>query len=208
MRFGLPRNDAFFDGSLKKIRFSNNDYKHVILYLPTHRNQGKIQIQVKELFDFEKLNEFLTKNKILFVIKKHFYHNNERTNLTGYQNIIDLTGQNYDTQELLYNSDILVTDYSGCYMDYLLLNRPIIFYSYELVDYLKNDREMYYKYEDIAPGDISRNFEELYNTLKQGVEGGFAVSRNHPRVKNMFFAKENHRIVSEYYYRFMKIHSN
>lgn len=206
LQYGLPRNDAFFDGSLKKLRLSEVDYKYVISYLPTHRNVGKTPIPIEKLFDLRKLDTFCRENDILFVIKKHFYHNSEKTDLTGYTNIVDLTGQSYDTQELMFNSDVLITDYSSCYIDYLLLNRPIVFYSYDLEDYLKNDREMYYDYEDVAPGDICTDFNQLFKALNQITEGNFAISANQERVRDMFFAKENQGVVSEQYYQFMKTH--
>ncbi len=206
LQYGLPRNDAFFDGSLKKLRLSEVDYKYVISYLPTHRNVGKTPIPIEKLFDLRKLDTFCRENDILFVIKKHFYHNSEKTDLTGYTNIVDLTGQSYDTQELMFNSVVLITDYSSCYIDYLLLNRPIVFYSYDLEDYLKNDREMYYDYEDVAPGDICTDFNQLFKALNQITEGNFAISANQERVRDMFFAKENQGVVSEQYYQFMKTH--
>ena len=206
LQYGLPRNDAFFDGSLNKLQLSEVDYKYVILYLPTHRNVGKTPIPIEMLFDLGKLDTFCRENDILFVIKKHFYHNGEKTDLSGYTNIVDLTGQSFDTQELMYNSDVLITDYSSCYIDYLLLNRPIVFYSYDLEDYLKNDREMYYKYEDVAPGDICTDFDQLIEALKQITESVFTISSNQERVRDMFFSKENQGVVSEQYYQFMKIH--
>lgn len=204
--YGLPRNDAFFNGSLKTRRYSEVEYKHVISYLPTHRNNGKTPVSIEKLFDLNKLDRFCRENGILFVIKKHFYHNCEKTNLAGYTNIVDLTGQSDDTQELLYNSDALITDYSSCYIDYLLLNRPIVFYAYDLEDYLKNDREMYYRYEDVAPGEICNDFGQLYTALNQVTAGNFAITARQEKVRDLFFAKENQGIVSGQYYEFMKTH--
>ena len=206
LQYGLPRNDAFFDGSLKKIKLSNINYKYVISYLPTHRNVGKTPIQIDQLFNLKELDDFCKKREIIFVIKKHFYHNSEVTDLMGYTNIIDLTGQNYDTQELMYTSDVLITDYSSCYIDYLLLNRPIVFYAYDLEDYQKNDREMYYRYADVAPGEISTTFEQLLQALKQIVRDEFVISPKQERVRDLFFAQENQGIVSDHYYQFMKNH--
>ena len=206
LQYGLPRNDAFFDGSLKKVKYSDIEYRFVISYLPTHRNSGKTPIQIEKLLDLEKLDGFCQENGILFVIKKHFYHNQEKTDLSAYRNILDLTGQSLDTQELMYNSDVLITDYSSCYIDYLLLNRPIVFFSYDLEDYLKKDREMYYRYEDVAPGDICSDYNRLHEVLKKTVESAFVISEKQESIRDLFFAKENQGIVSEYYYRFMKTH--
>lgn len=66
-----------------------------------------------------------------------------------------------DVQELLAISDILITDYSSCYFDFLLLNRPVTFYAYDLEDYRSNDRGFYYDYEAITAGPIVRDVNHL-----------------------------------------------
>ena len=55
----------------------------------------------------------------------------------------------FDLYELLAASDLLVTDYSSVFFDYELLNKPIIIYPYDLLDYTSNDRGFYFKYEFI-----------------------------------------------------------
>ena len=204
LQFGLPRNDGFFDGSLSKKKYSDIPYSKLIAYMPTHRNTGKTKIDIESLFDLEKLNQFCVEKDILFVIKKHFYHNAEVTDVSDFSNIIDLTGQQVDTQELLYNTDILISDYSGVFIDYILLDRPILFYAYDYDHYLANDRNLYFKYEDTAPGFIVSNFDEFYGRLGEIVEGGYKVLDKHFLVKNVFFDKENQGIVSQKYLDFVR----
>ena len=74
-------------------------------------------------------------------------------------------GKNTDIQELLLISDILITDYSSMIFDYLLLDRPILLFAYDLNEYL-NERGMYYNFEEIAPGPILLNGTELIDAIK------------------------------------------
>ena len=144
---GQPRNDCFFDGSLIRKQYGDKQYKTQITYMPTMRNMGKDVIDLNKQMDLAAIDKLCREHEALFIIKKHFCHRTETTNLEGLENIIDLTTTTIDSQELLYNTDILITDYSSCYIDYMLLDRQIIFYAYDLDHYLAKDREMYFKYD-------------------------------------------------------------
>ena len=56
------------------------------------------------------------------MIRRHFYHKGEKVDFSMYSNITDITEKSMDIQELLMDTDILVTDYSSTYIDYLLLD--------------------------------------------------------------------------------------
>ena len=203
LQYGLPRNDCFFDGTLKPRKYSNIKYSKLIAYMPTHRNTGSTPVAINELFDLKKLNAFCIKNDILFVVKKHFYHNKEVTDVSEYSNIIDLTGQAFDTQELLFNANMLISDYSGVYIDYLLLDRPILFYAYDYENYLKTDRKLYFDYKDVAPGYIVSTFEELFDRINEVCLKGFSVQNKHYKVKKMFFDTDNQGLVCQKYLDFV-----
>lgn len=192
---GQARNDAFFDGSLMKRKYANITYDKLIVYMPTHRNEGKTPVDVYSLFDLQELNEYCKKNNILFLIKKHYYNRNDGAPVNGHSNIVDLTEESCDTQEILFNADVLITDYSSCYIDYLLLERPILFYAYDYEEYLKQDREMYFKYEDVTPGPKVATFKELIDELDEALNGNVKYKSELNRVKNLFYAKNNQGLV-------------
>ena len=164
---GFTRNDVFFRHFDNDTSISYKTNKKYILYLPTHRQEGRVKFCLEKVFDFAKLNELLVKYDCQLVIKKHFYHNNEGKEAEEFSNIIDLTGTDYDTQLLMKNSNMLITDYSSCYVDYLLTEKPIGFYCFDLEEYQKNDRELVFKYEDSTPGFKAFSFEELYDQLNE-----------------------------------------
>ena len=91
---GKPRDDIFFDESLKKgnefVEKIKNGRK-AILYMPTHRNCGRTKIDCENILDLITIDHLCEQNGWVFIIKKHFYHRNEKTNLDKYQNIYDIT---------------------------------------------------------------------------------------------------------------------
>lgn len=74
-----------------------------------------------------------------------------------------------DTQSLLLITDVLITDYSGVYLDFLALDRPIIHFAYDMEEYSHRDRGMYYDLQDIAGGSIVNTFEELIAVLPRQI---------------------------------------
>lgn len=195
---GQPRNDVYFDKTLEDEDFPGlYKEKNVILYMPTHRNKGETKLLAKDLFDLKLLDEFCEKNNTIFLIKKHFYHANEIEDISEYKNIIDITNENFDSQLLLKYADILITDYSSCYIDYLLLDRPIIFYSFDYMEYTVNDRELYFDYSSVTPGLKVDNFKGLFSSLnKLIIDKNDEFINERKVIKNLFYNKENQNIVS------------
>ncbi len=173
--------------------------------MPKHRNEGKKEMPINEIFNLGLLNYFCSEHDFLFVIKKHFYHNQEIENLAAHPHIKDITQQEYDTQQLLKHTDILITDYSSCFVDFLLLNRPVIFYNYDYADYVLNDRDLYFDYDSTTPGVKVKDFEQLItaldNVLLQKVD---LFEEKRMFVKNIFYSKDNQRKVGKKILDFVK----
>lgn len=190
---GQPRNDVFFQ-SHERILFPD---KQVILYAPTHRKEGAEKIELKQLFDLEKLNAFCQKNDYYFVVKKHFYHKEEKEHLERYDRILDITTKSCDTQTLLMETDILITDYSSIYIDYMLLNRPIVFYNYDYEQYLKEDRQMYFAYEDVTPGAKVGTWEALLQELQSICDGKKYDQEKKQKILELFYCEAGRKEVSK-----------
>ncbi|MDD2907180.1 MAG: CDP-glycerol glycerophosphotransferase family protein [Candidatus Gracilibacteria bacterium] len=157
---GLPRNEVFFDKKgifevfeIKKL-LNIDSYKKIIVYAPTWRDKRDSFSPFSNEF-LEKLNDFLIANNYIFLVKGHLGTKN--IDLDKKSNIKDISKIDFDIQELLKHTDILITDYSSIYIDFLLTKNPIIFYAFDLDKYLSEDRAMYYNYKDVI----------LKNTLTQ-----------------------------------------
>lgn len=156
---GQPRTDLLYSANgkanLSKVVNRNLNDKKVILNMPTFhsRKNGKLDgsadlnesIKIRK-FDYEKFNEFLVANDIVFISKVHpveaiAVHNSmKKYNKEALSNIIfltneDLDANNFSIYEILNGADVLVTDYSSVYSDFLLLDRPVIFVNTDLDEY-------------------------------------------------------------------------
>lgn len=189
LQLGQPRNDRLFSDSdnMYRTRFSG---KQIILYMPTHRNEGAVSMDMSKLLDLEELNELCQKNNAVFLIKKHFYHAGEEDVTGSYDSIFDITNEVTETQTLLEAASVLITDYSSCYIDYMLQDRPMVFYNYDVENYKKNDRQMYFDYDDVTPGKKCATYGELSSHLKELFSGTDLYREERKSVLDVFYCKE------------------
>lgn len=187
---GQARNDSLFEqnegnyfAELIPIPFNNSK---VITYMPTHRQEGKTKQSFHDLLDLERIQDLCEKYNYVFIAKKHYYHQKENETIKGFSRIFEITSLNADPQKMIASTDILITDYSSVYIDYLLLDRPIIFYAYDLDDYLKNERNLYFPYDEASPGEIVTKKENLIVAIEKAIINDEFSDDRH-RVTDIFF---------------------
>ncbi len=176
---GYPRNDIFFkeikgnliivdQQSLETIKKARATGKKVIIYMPTFRDSGEPPIN--EILNFTELNNKLNEMNAIFIIKHHELSSIadllREEKVDNFSNIIVIDPA-MDVYPILPHVDLLVTDYSSVFFDFLLLDKPIIFHAHDLEKYLEKDREMYFDYEKFVPGPITRNFDELITCIEK-----------------------------------------
>lgn len=145
----------------------------VVIYMPTFRDTGGCET-LDDILQPDLLNTFCKKNNILFILKVH--PGIQLKASASYSNI-QIYGSEFDAYALLPLVDLLVTDYSSIYFDYLFIDRPILFYAYDVEKYLSKDREMFFEYESMTPGVHVRTLEELLAAMF------VALSNNHDPCK-------------------------
>jgi CDP-glycerol glycerophosphotransferase len=70
-----------------------------------------------------------------------------------------------DAAALLRLSDLLISDYSSIFFDYLLLDKPIVFFPYDYEKYCSRDRSFLFDYEEYTPGAKCGDQETLFRTV-------------------------------------------
>jgi CDP-glycerol glycerophosphotransferase (TagB/SpsB family) len=182
---GLPRNDYFFENtsSLDKKYFTEVHSKKIISYLPTYRNFGLTEqptIPFAEDFDFRLV---LEKHNALLIHKPHY--NVKQDIFIKSDTIVEFKPDEIDVQLILKYSDILITDYSSCYIDYLLLNKPVIFYRYD--NYTKDDTGLYSHIESLNHdiGPVCKTEAELKNEILKLLEGKDSYKESRNRIKKL-----------------------
>ena len=181
--FGVPRNDFYDEEHLSDDYLSNlresfeKDYpqlkgKKLVLYAPTFREDPKNNA-VFDYFDIEKFLDELGDEYALAIRLHPNYkrfcdeeHDIDLEDLTNRYDIINFTGFK-DEQKLLILADILVADYSSIMVDYTILKKPAILFDYDLEDYLYKERGFYFDYEEMVPGKIVYNIDELIEAIKE-----------------------------------------
>lgn len=172
---GLPRADYYFENhdvdELKKNfykRYNLDSNKKIILYAPTFRENEKFN-NVFNYLDLAKFNERLSDDYTL-ILRLHPKINK------FYSSDIKIEGDYIDCsdykneQELMLLADILITDYSSIMIEFGLLNKPIVFFAYDLDNYLSNERGFYLNYKNDLPGPIVHTTEELIECIEKGVD--------------------------------------
>lgn len=138
-------------------------YFKVILYCPTFRENKTKQPFSSEFLN--KLNIYLRRNNYIFLVKRHPYDDFLMSGQKEYSNILDVSTQIIDIYDLLPHVDILITDYSSVLFDFTILNRPLIFYPYDIEMYIEKCRKLNYDYFAELPGPFAHNEYELLEIL-------------------------------------------
>lgn len=164
---GYPRNDILFlsdcnNQEIKKILLKK--YKKILLYAPTFRDLSGDCVPFSENF-LIRLNNYLESKNYILLIKKHPFEKNLKLP-SNTSRILDISNTIDDIQEILVFTDILITDYSSVFFDFILTIRPIIFYPYDYINYIENCRDMYYDYFRELPGPFAKNENDLLHLIQ------------------------------------------
>ena len=186
-----PRNDALLAASvfvleservlIEKIEELKKSRK-IITYLPTFRDGSNNPLSGSGL-DFDSLNSFLNKNSMHMFIKMH--HEGIPTGAKEHYSNIDFLSPNTGVMLVLRHTDVLVTDYSSVYFEFLVVNRPIVFFSFDMDAYLGKMRDMYFDYDSITPGPKAKTVSELYKYLQEAVEYPDKYKEDRDKIRSM-----------------------
>ncbi|MEE1598209.1 CDP-glycerol glycerophosphotransferase family protein [Acidaminococcus fermentans] len=183
IRNGYPRNSIFYSKSelhkakLQVIDVLRKQTKHewpyntkIITYMPTFRDKVSKVFSCEEFESNKEFLQWLGDNNIVLLQKAHFITRQRNKNLLEQKKAKRIFQvDDIPSQTLLAATDLLITDYSSCFFDFLLLDRPIIHFLYDY-DYYKNkDRGLYYDSENVVCGDIAGDKNQLVKLIMQNI---------------------------------------
>lgn len=180
---GQPRNSLFFNdeaikrakekivGQLKMLTGANitNNTK-IVTYMPTFRDQTNKIFDFAGFTQYDELVKYLEQKDIILVQKAHFVSNERNSVKREESSGRIITNNELNAQYLLAATDMLITDYSSCFFDFLLLDRPIVHFMYDYDYYSNDDRGLYYKYEDVVCGDAVFEEDDLLAAIMTNIE--------------------------------------
>ena len=156
---GQPRTDAIYSNLgndtiqskiFKKIKLTEKiDKKIRILYAPTFRNNDRATLEIKHTLIA--INQAIGENKnALLLFKPHPLGKAIFDDLLfeSLPNIINVSTE--DTQDMLYISDILITDYSSIMFDFMITDKPIISHIFDYDEYVSENGGLYFTFDEIG----------------------------------------------------------
>lgn len=137
--------------------------RRIALIVPTFRESRSTPMGLDSA-TCRDLDAWCEKNRVELIFKFHPW---ERVTA-------DITGKHlhlYETDADLYPlmgfANAMVTDYSSIYMDFLLLDKPVLFLIPDLEDYVRLDRQIQFDYAAMTPGPKVETWPALLNALEQ-----------------------------------------
>ncbi len=198
---GLPRNDLFFDKEqlkasrnliierVKESFHEADESTQIIAYMPTFRDK------VTNTFSFDSFEN----EELLAILEKYNYvivqkaHNKNIARGTGFEKSMKkrvININNISAQSLLAASNVLITDYSSCFFDFLLLDRPIIQFVYDYEYYASKDRGLYYSIDKVDCGAVVTNETELVRSIEESIISPDLHQTKRTQVRNEFMTFE------------------
>ena len=169
---GMARLDGFLDpGKIEAFKegfykdYPNLKGKKIILFAPTYRGTGqKVAFYEYERLDFKKIYDFCG-DEYVWVFKMHPFVTQKPPIPKEYADrIVDLSSFE-NINDLYYVTEILITDYSSAYFEFALMDKPVLFYTYDRESY-ELTRGVHKSVKDEAPGKVCDTFDELITALE------------------------------------------
>lgn len=166
----LPRNDSllkYTDADIKSVREALNipDGKKVILYVPTYREyliNKSNEFYFAPPIDLDRWEKELGDDYVL-LFRAH-YAVNAALGIKDTSFIRNVT--DYDClNDLFAVCDMMISDYSGSFTDYSILDRPMLCFAYDLEEY-EEQRGLYLDLEETLPCPVTRTEDQLLEDIK------------------------------------------
>ena len=202
---GYPRNDILFGWpqlesvayqlawinvdkqAMEKVSAYKSRGQTICLYVPTFRKDLDNPLGSK--VDLARLSAFASRYNLLIVLKLHPFMS-AQFGTSRHPKLLEYSPAK-DVYPLMAMSDLLITDYSSIFFDFLLLDRPILFFAYDLENYLSNDRNMYFDYDSMTPGAKCHSYDELEFQLEHIVNNGCQDQYADMRMKVRCYTHDN-----------------
>ncbi|MEH7082657.1 CDP-glycerol glycerophosphotransferase family protein [Neobacillus drentensis] len=198
---GYPRIDLTyqtdserFHSFLTQLGLEIDKNKQTILYAPTWKGTNVSKAK-NDMFQIISEMTYLRKkagNEYNLLIKVHPFLYNQAKKFTEIKDI--LVPDFVDTNELLSTVDLLITDYSSIFFDYLVTGKPILFYIWDYDDY-REERGMYLS-EDELPGPTLFTIEEVAAAVQDIKKISDSYRLVYQAAKNKFTSHDDGKVTA------------
>ncbi len=208
--FGYPNENVKYLGFCRFDNLYNlNINKKQILIMPswrewlTRKTDAYYQFNYDGIFEhsdyYKYWNNFINSKELLDFIEKNnlkviFYpHRNMQNFLASFKvnskNIKIASWKEYDIQELLKESAIMITDYSSVSLDFAYMYKPIIYYQFDIEQFRKGQYASgYFDYKNSGFGDFATDYKKVINFLEDSYKNNFEIDKKNKEQIDKFFS--------------------
>lgn len=178
LEIGYPRNDflcKYTEEDIVRVKKNleiENVQKKILLYAPTWRDNQHDASKgyvYKNPVDFKYLQEKLG-DEYIILFRAHYLVANS-FDFSMYKDFLYDVSSYDDINELYIISDMLITDYSSVFFDYAILERPMLFYMYDMEEYRDEMRGFYLDVSEL-PGPIVTDEKSLVSEISDAQKHG------------------------------------
>ena len=171
---GMPRMDAYLsEDNRRRVeqelfeRYPALKGKRVVLFAPTYRGRNrKTAYYPYHLIDFEALYRYCEDTDSAVLFKMHPW-------VPGEVEIEERFGDRFfsmnaypNINDLFYITDLLITDYSSCIYEFMLMKKPMLFFAFDRERYAVS-RGFHRDYDSNIPGKLCTTFDELLCAMRE-----------------------------------------
>ena len=190
--YGYPEGVVQYTGLC---RFDNlirgNNPSHEILVMPTWRGSDYPQgdrfyetafyRQFQSMLDNPSLLRLLEERDLKLIFYPHIELQKELDKFKSpSERIVLASWRDYDVQSLLMRCNLLITDYSSVFFDVGYMEKPVIYYQFDVEDFLKyHYQKGYFSYEEHGFGPVVQTEEALVNAITACAGNDFRMQREY-----------------------------
>jgi CDP-glycerol glycerophosphotransferase (TagB/SpsB family) len=146
--------------------------RRLVLFVPTFRDAQSEAYYRFNPDELDWLKQWLDSHNAVLGVREHMA-DTARVYGTALETIgaLDLSDTRFEDVEVLYrHAAMLITDYSSCFIDFMLTGRPMFSFAYDFDSYVYGERGLFYDMDQVFPGPVCRNFGQLRAALEKGFE--------------------------------------
>ena len=189
---GLPRNDFIlgaekllpgdYQQELESLRVKLQG-RNLVLYAPTWRDNSD-NIYCFSILEIAAIEKLMKRFNAVFAVRGHS-NVRGKSILKSISNNILAVNDIPDVNLILRKTDVLITDYSSIYIDFLITERPIIYFTYDKDSYV-NERGFLYDLGDAFVAEPAVNFDQLLQHVELALASGVVDKPRYQKVKSLF----------------------
>ncbi len=204
--FGHPNGVVQYTGFARHDALHGHTPKRQILVMPTWRkflfSLSKEEFRKTEYYknwslilNNTKISELLQKHNLELYFYPHY-------NMQKFIDCFEVSNENvhlasfdeYDVQQLLIESALLITDFSSVFFDFAYMKKPCVYYQFDRDAFRSGHlAKGYFDYDKDVFGDVAFGVDQVVASVQKCIENDFVMEDKYFRLADEFFELHDNR---------------